>query len=102
MRGVTEAVDKGQSFDQLARLMVQRRMHPDIASVARELIEGYRDLEDAPEVRHREPPTLLDALGTDAPLLTVDISKFNPWSGKMRGSSPLHFRAVAGLHLCTY
>lgn len=84
-RGITEAVDDGKDFTGLAKLPVQRRMHPEIAGVARELIRSYWELEDHPETR-REPPRLVRALGTRSPLVVVDTSELRPWSGKMPGS----------------
>ncbi len=86
LRGITKAVDEHRSVDQLAKLFVQRRMHRDIATVSRKLIEGYRDLEDGPEVSSRATPAMVGAIGSTAPLVTVDISKFGPWSGKLPGS----------------
>lgn len=86
LRRITGAIDRSERFDQLARLMTQRRMHPDIASVSRRLIDGYRDLEDSIDVTTRPVPCAIGALGTRAPLVTVDLSKLNPWSGKLPGS----------------
>ena len=85
-RKVTEAVDSGEHFASLAKLMLQRRMHPDIASVSRALIGGYRDLIDAPMTTARPVPAYTAALGDRSALLNIDISAFNPWSGKLPGT----------------
>lgn len=87
LRGITSLIQSRREFPSLAKLRTQRRMHPDIAAVAKELIEvGYADLENAPEILGRTLPDFARALGTDAALVTVDISGFHPWSGKMPGS----------------
>lgn len=83
LRGITTAVEDGEDVPELAKLRVQRRMHPAIAEVAKNLIPPYRDLEDAPETIERRPPNVL---GTTDPLVIVDIADLNPWCGKMPGS----------------
>ncbi len=82
-RQITEGIERGVQIPQLAQLKVQRRMHPAITEVAKQLIEAYRDLDNA---QSQERPDFVGALGTDAPLVTVDVSNLNPWSGKMPGS----------------
>jgi hypothetical protein len=86
LRHITGAIDKGEDVPQLAMLRVQRRMHPAIAAVAKELIAGYRDLWDAPETMTRSVPPFVSALGTNSPLIIVDIADLNPWCGKMPGT----------------
>jgi hypothetical protein len=86
LRGITESVDGDREVPELAKLMNQRRMHPAISSVARELIPAYRDLNDHPSTMHRESPAFLAAIGTNQPLVVVDTADFNPWCGKMPGS----------------
>ncbi|HLC30745.1 MAG TPA: AAA domain-containing protein, partial [Dehalococcoidia bacterium] len=39
LREITQAIDRGEEFHSLAKLPVQRRMHPDIAAAAKRLIE---------------------------------------------------------------
>lgn len=65
---------------------MQRRMHPQIAGVAKALISGYRDLGNHPDVMTRPRPPIASALGTTAALIVVDTSDLRPWSGKMPGS----------------
>jgi len=86
MRGITGAIDEGRPVPELARLLTQRRMNPAIASVARDLIPPYEDLRDHSSVCSREVPRIVSEIGTDAPLVVVDIAGFSPWSGKMPGS----------------
>jgi hypothetical protein len=86
LSGVTDALDENQEIPTLARLMVQHRMHPDIAGVAKTLIEHYKDLENHPDVIGRAEPTIVSALGTSAALVVVDTADLRPWSGKMPGS----------------
>jgi len=86
LRGITESVDGDREVPELAKLMNQRRMHPAISSVARELIPAYRDLNDHPSTMHRESPAFLTAIGTSQPLIVVDTAEFSPWCGKMPGS----------------
>ncbi len=86
LRGITDAVDNGRSEPTLARLIVQRRMHPAIANVARELISGYSELQDDRGALDRRVPAWIRALGTGAPLVVVDIASLHSWSGKVPGS----------------
>ncbi len=86
LRGVTDAVDAGRFDPVLATLTVQRRMHPAIANVARELISGYSELEDHGDVLDRRQPVWTGALGTTAPLVVIDTASLHPWSGKVSGS----------------
>ena len=86
IRGITESVDNNRQVPELAQLMTQRRMHPAIASTARELIPGYRSLRDHPLTTLRQVPAFLSAIGTSSPLVVVDTTVFRPWSGKMPGS----------------
>ena len=83
LRGITTLIEGGDDVPELVKLNVQRRMHPAIAEVSKNLIPAYRDLQNAPETIERHPP---DALGTTDPLVVVDIAGLNPWSGKMPGS----------------
>lgn len=82
LSGVLDAVETGREHPNLARLTTQRRMHPLIAGAARELITAYHGLSDDSSVVTRTRARWLDAL-SPAPLLTVDISAFHPWSGKL-------------------
>jgi hypothetical protein len=86
LSGVTDAIEGGASPKQLAKLMVQRRMHPDIASVARHIVKPYRELEDDESTRTQRAPSFTSALGSSSSLITVDLSDLNPWSGKVPGS----------------
>lgn len=87
LREITSLIENRGEFRSLAKLRTQRRMHPDIAAVAKELIDvGYADLENHPDTLKRAFPAFASALGTDSALVAVDISAFHPWSGKMRGS----------------
>lgn len=95
LRGITKAIDTGENVDQLAKLMIQRRMHPEIASLSRQLIEGYRELQDDTALSTRTRPEMTSALGTNAPLVAVDISRFNAWSGKLPESLS-RFNFVSG------
>lgn len=83
--GITDEIDKGKKRPSVAMLTLQRRMHPEIADVARHLIEQYAPLTDYPPTS-RDVPELEDALGTQAPLIVADVSSLRPWSGKMPGS----------------
>ena len=85
-REITQAVDAGRDHEHLARLTVQRRMHPAIAEVARHLV--YRSaLEDHATTRTRSVPTeLVQVLGTNEPLVIVDTADLRTWCGKMPGS----------------
>jgi AAA domain len=86
LRGVKDMIEAGVSPAYLATLRTQWRMHPDIVSVAKELISAYSFLETAHGLGQRNAVGVHDALNTTAPLITVDISGFHPWSGKMPGS----------------
>jgi hypothetical protein len=86
LRGVKDMIEEGTSPAYLATLRTQWRMHPDIVSVAKELISAYSFLETARGIEERNAVGIYDALNTNAPLITVDISGFHPWSGKMPGS----------------
>ena len=86
MRGITDSVDADSEVPELVKLMDQRRMHPAISSVAREIIPAYRDLNDHPSTIHRELPAFVTAIGTTQPLVVVDTAGFSPWCGKMPGS----------------
>lgn len=85
-RGIRDAVDADVDQPILAKLSVQRRMHPTIADVARELISGYRDLTDDRDTLTRSEPSWLDVFETGSPLAIVDITEFRSWSGKLPGS----------------
>jgi hypothetical protein len=85
-RGLTAAVDNGKFEPMLAKLIVQRRMHPAVASVARELIAGYSELEDDRGALDRLAPSWIGALGTTTPLVIVDTTSLHGWSGKVPGS----------------
>lgn len=90
--GIPTRVKAGQGHPQLAQLMVQRRMHPAIAEVARTLAYGS-GLRDHPDTVAREAPKLVEALGVEplepgkhCPNVVVDTSSLRPWSGRVRGS----------------
>jgi AAA domain/PLD-like domain len=84
--GITEAIAEKRPVSELARLLTQRRMHPSIASTARELIPEYEGLRDHSSVSLREVPQMISAIGTDTPLVIVDTGRLSPWSGKMPGT----------------
>jgi hypothetical protein len=86
MDGITEAVDHGRHVPALAKLTEQRRMRREIASVAKELIQPYRILTNHPSTEPNARPGIPDVLGTDNPLVVVDTSSLEPWSGKVPGS----------------
>jgi hypothetical protein len=86
MRGITDIIDKGKDVPQLAKLIKQRRMHPDIATGAKVLIDRYKHLETDNEVLVRRRPEFLSAIGIKEALAVIDIRDLNPWSGKMPGS----------------
>jgi hypothetical protein len=85
-RSITKIIDSGGDVPQLAKLITQRRMHPDIAAGAKVLIESYKHLENDNEVLSRQRPKFLSAIGVDDTLVVIDISDLNPWSGKIAGS----------------
>jgi len=85
-RGITDALDQRKEFRELAKLLIQWRMNPEIAGVARKLISSYRELEDHPKTRDQKHLSFTRALGTESPLVVVDTSDLRPWSGKMPGS----------------
>lgn len=100
IRGIPDAVKAGDGHPQLAKLMIQRRMHPQIAEVARTLVYG-RDLADHPDVGLRVPPSSIGVLevptsdgnggapgapNSGSPLVVVDLAPLHAWSGKVKGS----------------
>jgi hypothetical protein len=93
--GITAAVNESKPLPQLARLEVQRRMHPAIAAVSRSLVPAYGRLRDAPEMASRALPSYLSGLGTSAALVTVDTSDLRPWCGKMPNTMS-RFNLISG------
>jgi hypothetical protein len=84
-RGIPEAVESGKGHAQLARLTMQRRMAPEIADVARELV--YQDnLKDHPSSAMRSRPTWVNLAGERSPLVVVDLAELRPWAGKLPGT----------------
>ena len=86
LRGITDIIDRRLPHPQVARLITQRRMHPDIVAGAKALIPSYSDLEDNPVVMKRPKKSFIAATLTDRALAVIDISDLNPWSGKMPGN----------------
>lgn len=84
-RGWVESIEEGVPPPELAKLRIQRRMHPAIADVARALV--YRDeLQDHPTVLSRTIPEWCNAIGTRSSLVFLDTKELRPWSGKVPGS----------------
>ena len=86
LSGITEAIESGRDVPQLAKLISQRRMHPDIAEGAKVIIDGYKHLQNDSSILTRQCPSFVSSIGTDKALGIVDISDLCPWSGKMPGS----------------
>jgi len=86
IRHITEMIDSGGDVPQLVKLIKQRRMHPDIAAGAKDLIASYKHLENDSAVLVRQRPKFLSAIGIEEALAVVDIRDLDPWSGKMPGS----------------
>jgi len=84
-RGIPAVVESGQGHPQLARLTMQRRMAPEIADVARELV--YHDnLKDHPSAAVRSSPSWVSLAGNRSPLVVVDLSDLRAWAGKLPGT----------------
>ncbi len=94
-RGIPAAVDEGGKPEQLARLSIQRRMAPGIADVARKLVYGD-GLQDHPDTATRSLPEWVASQFGEEPLVVVDISGYNPWCGKERGTLS-RFNLYSGL-----
>lgn len=95
-RGIPEAVEKGENPPQLARLSLQRRMHPAIAEVARTLAYGNQ-LSDHPSLSGRGMPGWCGALGSTEPLVIVDTTDIRSWCGKMPGGRMSRFNFYSAL-----
>jgi hypothetical protein len=80
-RGIVASVKERGSHPLMAPLQIQRRMHPEIADVARELTYGD-SLADDTETLTRDRPAMCAALGPDRPLIVVDTAQLHSWCGK--------------------
>ena len=83
---IQDRVEKGDEVKELRMLSLQRRMHPEIANVARELAYGDRLLDHSTVKTRETPGWIRTALPSTSALLTVDMSGLHPWSGRVPGS----------------
>lgn len=83
---IPRRIEHREKVEELTELDEQRRMHPQIASVARQLT--YRDrLHDHHSVGRNGSPEWVDSvLPSRSRLVAVDVSGMRPWSGRVPGS----------------
>lgn len=84
--GIPPAVESNNDPAYLAQLTVQRRMHPEIADVARTLVYKNRLTDHESTARRALPEWISASLGTENPLVVVDLADLNTWAGKMPGN----------------
>jgi len=75
--GIMQAVESGEKHALLAKLDTQRRMHPDIANMARTFVYK-KHLKDHISVKKRKCPAWATSVLGNAPLVTVNIDWMHP------------------------